>query len=108
MTKKLQEICGPVYDIWEDRKGVLKSLPVGKPFVIDIGCPRDTLPIYHWAFGKESLIYPEVLRHSPPGANAYACAERSLEFDDYSPRDPAFPGLRDHRIIAVQLYKLIK
>src|SRR3989344_9053455 len=84
-----------------------KLTPLGRPFCIDIGCPSDTLPMYHWTFGRETLIAEQVKRHdSPPEANAYTYSSQGIILEDSAQRNPLHPGKLDHHIIAVQLYRL--
>ena len=70
-------------------------VPVGGPFPINIGCPRDTLPMYHWVWGRESNIYNELLKRDlPANVNAYSSSDKSFILDDA------------HHIVAVQLYRV--
>ncbi|MBI2669147.1 hypothetical protein HYX14_04875 [Candidatus Woesearchaeota archaeon] len=87
---------------------VEKIIPLGRPFCIDIGCPRDTLPTYWWVFGKESHILNELLqRNLPPEANAYSYSEFSIRLNDCGQSSYLDSESKsDHHIVAVQLYRL--
>lgn len=79
------------------------ATPVATPFAVDIGCPKDQLGVYYWAFGRENRVRTAIVNYCSAYSlqdrvNAYACSE-SLSFNS-SDRS----AVREHRIVAVQLY----
>src|SRR3989338_761667 len=84
-----------------------KLTPLGRPFCIDIGCPSDIFPMYHAAFGKETLIAEQVNRCKLPlGANAYTYSSRGMSLEGSAESNPLYYSKREHHIVAIQCYKL--
>ena len=97
-NKSLEQVIG-------EKLNGRKFVPIGRPLIVDTGCPADTHPMYHGGWGSEYLIHAELLgRKEAREAHAFSYSEGSF----YSGDDPhrSF-GRRDHRIYAVQLYKLV-